>query len=74
MLGMIDYKRLEAENRLNAFKHYVKAWKKQDPDTVEVKGDVYSYKTKRGVVKRFKSCGHALAPVRVNGFGFMPLE
>lgn len=72
---IVNYKRLEAENRLNAFRHYVKAWKKQDPDTVEVEGDIYRYKTKRGIVKRFKSCDHFdLEAIRVEGFGFKPLQ
>ena len=61
-------------NKVNAFKHYVKCWKKQDPDTVEVDGDIYSYKTKRGLIKRFKNCRCASASIKVNGFGFEPIQ
>lgn len=60
-------------NELNAFKHYVEKWKNQNPNTVEVDGNIYSYKTKRGVIKRFRSCKHATATIKVNSFGFEPI-
>ena len=51
---MKNVKELVEENRLNAFKQYVKDWKKQNPDTVELNNGIYSYKTKRGIVKTFQ--------------------
>ncbi len=61
-------------NKLKAFKHYVEAWKKQDANTVTVEEDIYSYTTKRGCVKKFKSVKASTAPIRVNGFGFEPIQ
>lgn len=67
--------RIILENRLSAFKHYVSAWKKQDPDTVCVDGDIYSYVTKRGVTKRFRFVRNGYpATIKVEGFGFEPIE
>ena len=60
-------------NKLKAFKHYVEVLKKQDANTVTVEGDIYSYRTKRGIVKSFKSCKCATAVIKVNGFGFEPI-
>lgn len=62
------------KNELNAFKHYVSAFKKQNPETVSFDDGIYSYKTKRGVVKRFKSTKSKNATIRVNGFLFEPIE
>lgn len=47
--------KLIEENRLNAFKHFVDVIKKQNAETVEVNGDVYSYTTKRGKKKFYKA-------------------
>lgn len=40
-------------NKLAAFKHFVKCWKKQDENTVVVNGDEFSYTNKGGVVKKY---------------------
>lgn len=61
-------------NKLKAFKHYVEVWKKQDPNTVTVENDVYTYQTKRGVKKKFKSVEASKATIKVNGFGFKPIQ
>lgn len=61
-------------NKLKAFKHYVEVWKKQDVNTVTVEGDIYSYTTKRGVVKKFRNIKVTKAPIKVNGFGFEPIQ
>ncbi len=39
-----DTKALREENRMRAFQIYAKDWKKQNPDTVERKKDVFTYK------------------------------
>ena len=58
-------------NRLFAFTCYVRDWKKQNPDTVKREGDVFSYTTKRGVVKRFRSVSNARdASFKAQGFWF----
>ena len=63
------------KNRMNAFRQYVRDWKKQDPDTVTRNGDIFTYRTKRGLVKRFKA--HETVPCeagafKVQGFWFVP--
>ena len=40
-------------NRRKAFEHFVECWKKQDKSTVNVNGNKYSYKTKRGILKEY---------------------
>ena len=40
-------------NRRKAFEHFVECWKKQDKSTVTVNGNVYTYKTKRGITKKY---------------------
>ena len=49
------------ENRLFAFTCYGRDWKKQNPDTIRRDGDVFSYTTKRGAVKRFMAVTNARA-------------
>lgn len=49
----INMDAVREQNKLNAFKHFVGAIKKQNPDTVEVDGNIYSYRTKRGLLKRY---------------------
>ena len=61
-------------NKLEAFKHYVECWKKQNPDTVTVDGDIYSYITKKGLTKSFRSVKCSTASIKVNGFGFEPIQ
>ena len=59
------------KNRLNAFTCYVRDWKKQDPSTIEHNGDVFSYRTKRGLVKRFVPTERfSEGSIRVQGFFF----
>lgn len=59
------------ENRLFAFTCYVRDWKKQNPDTIRRDGDVFSYTTKRGVVKRFTTVKNARdATFKAQGFCF----
>ena len=41
------------KNRYNAFVHLVEM-KRRNPETIEVDGDEYSYKTKRGLLKKYK--------------------
>lgn len=40
------------KNRKEAFEHLVEI-KKQDKNTVVVEGNIYSFKTKRGITKRY---------------------
>ena len=68
----MDIGSLISENRLKAFKHYVRAWKGQDPGTVKVDGELYSYTTKRGIKKRFKATNKP-TPLKVEGFYFEPV-
>lgn len=70
------------KNRYNAFVHLVEM-KKQNPETIEVNGDDYSYKTKRGILKNYrffktfeayrKSEYYENRLERVNGFLFVLL-
>lgn len=43
------------KNRRDAFTHFVEVIKKQNKDTITVNGDIFSYNTKRGIVKKYKS-------------------
>lgn len=52
---MIDLNKCIEEQRMKAFQTYVRDWLKQNPDTVERKGDIFSYRTKRGIVKTYKA-------------------
>lgn len=75
--------RIEA-NKLAAFKHFVKCWKKQDENTVVVNGDEYSYTMKGGVVKKYvgfnsfneykNSEFYSQHPERVCGFIFVEIK
>lgn len=70
------------KNKMLAFLHLVKA-KKQDEGTVVVNGNLFSYTTKRGVIKTYlcfnsfqeynKSKLYPNNPERVNGFYFVPV-
>lgn len=63
------------QNRMYAFTCYVRDWKKQDPGTIERSGDIFSYRTKRGLVKRFQAVRNSSdATVRVQGFFFKALS
>lgn len=41
------------KNRKFAFEHIVRVRKRQDENTVQVEGNVYSYTTKRGKIKKY---------------------
>ena len=72
-IGMaVNYGELAKKNRKEAFIRYVRDWKKQDASTVEIHGDTYSYKTKRGVVKSFRATSE-VTPLKVWGFYFQAL-
>lgn len=43
------------KNRRDAFTHFVEVIKKQNKDTITVNGDIFSYITKRGIVKKYKA-------------------
>lgn len=70
-------------NKRAAFEHLVEI-KKQDKNTVAVEGNIYSYKTKRGLLKRYvgfysyeayrKSEYYTIQPERCNGFLFVLLK
>ncbi len=72
-----DTKALREENRMRAFQIYAKDWKKQNPDTVERKKDVFTYKTKRGLVKSFRALNGYESGIKgifkVQGFWFAPV-
>ena len=71
----MDLQELIKGNRLNAFTCYVRDWKKQDPSTVKREGDVFSYTTKRGNIKRFKSVSNVQdATFKVQGFYFREIK
>lgn len=48
------YEELRLKNRENAFRYYVQRIK-QDPDTVIIEGDNYSFVTKKGIVRRYRA-------------------
>ena len=73
MIAFGDYESIIKQNRLAAFKQYVGAWKKQNPDTVKVEGDIYSYRTKRGLVKRFRA-SDKVTSLKVNSFYFEEIQ
>lgn len=68
-------------NKLAAFRHFVEVIKKQNKETVTVNGNVYSYTTKRGLVKRYvgfnsfaeyrKSAVYPQRAEQVSGFYFV---
>ena len=59
------------KNRMNAFTSYVRDWKKQGPSTIERNGEIFSYRTKRGLVKRFIPAERfSEGSIRVQGFFF----
>lgn len=43
------------KNRRDAFIYFVEAIKRQNKDTINVNGDIFSYVTKRGIVKKYKA-------------------
>lgn len=43
------------KNRRDAFAHFVEVIKRQNKDTINVNGDIFSYVTKRGVTKKYKA-------------------
>ena len=51
---MMQFEFLAERNRMAAFEHLAEI-KKQDKNTVAVDGNIYSYKTKRGLVKKYIS-------------------
>ena len=69
----MDYSELIRQNRMQAFLHYVKDWKKQDVSTVKVEGDIYSYRTKRGIKHRFRATRN-VTTLKVQGFYFEELK
>lgn len=69
----MDYKKQIQENALASFRHYVSAWKKQNPNTVKVDGDIYEYTTKKGIIKRFRLTDKR-TNLRVNGFNFEEIK
>jgi hypothetical protein len=78
MIGL-NHNALVEANRLEAFKHYVEAWKKQDPQTVKLENGVYSYKTKRGTEKKYQAIKEKDASkyhglIKVNTFLFTEIE
>ena len=64
--------------------HHLVSIKKQDVETVVVNGNLYSYTTKRGVLKTYlgfnsfneyrKSNLYPRKPEQVNGFYFVPIN
>lgn len=63
------------KNRMYAFTCYVRDWKKQDPSTIERNGEMFSYRTKRGLVKRFLPAERfSEGSIRVQGFFFKELS
>lgn len=79
----IGIRSLIEPNRQEAFKHFVEAIKKQNPETITINGNEYSYTTKRGLIKRFigfnsfaeykKSELYPNKVEQVNGFYFVAL-
>lgn len=61
------------KNRKEAFEQYVKNWKHQDPNTIEIQGNVFTYKTKRGIVKKFIAT-NKVTKLKVNSFYFEPVN
>lgn len=71
-------------NKIAAFKHFVKCWKKQDENTVVVNGNEYSYTMRGGVVKKYVGFNSFNAyknsefypqhPERVCGFIFVEIK
>ena len=72
MIG-VSITSLADKNRLEAFKHYVSEWKKQNADTVTYMDGIYSYTTKRGIIKLFVSSNKPTT-IKVNGFYFSELN
>lgn len=54
------------KNRMHAFTCYVRDWKKQDPSIIERNGEIFSYRTKRGLVKRFIPAERWICPQAAN--------
>ena len=48
------YKKMIEDNKRHAFEHFVSVIKKQNPVTIEIEEDIFSYTTKKGVTKRYK--------------------
>ena len=69
---LVNYHELIKENRKYAFTCYVRDWKKQDPNTIEIDGDIYSYRTRRGVKHSFRATKNVTA-LKVQGFYFEKL-
>ena len=71
-------------NKLAAFTHFVKCYKKQDENTVVVNRNEYSYTTKNGLVKKYvgfnsfneykNSEFYPQHPERVCGFIFVEVK
>ena len=71
------------KNRVNAFTHFVEVIKKQNKDTISINGDIFSYSTRSGVIKKYKafksfdayrkSDMYENRMERVNGFIFVEL-
>lgn len=64
-----DYKTLIEKNRKAAFICYVRDWKKQDINTIDISDGIYSYTTKRGIKKSFRATDK-VSPLKVQGFYF----
>lgn len=71
------------KNKMLAFRHLVSI-KKQDAETVAVNGNLFSYTTKRGILKTYvgfnsfkeyrKSSLYPNKPEQTNGFYFVPVN
>ena len=73
---LADYAKLAREAMKYAFERYVGDWKKQDISTIRIDGDIYSYTTKKGIVKRFRGTNkrEAVNAIHVQGLYFEPIE
>jgi|GEM_PF-2777799 len=71
---LVNYESLTEKNRLYAFTCYVRDWKKQNPETIKRDGDVFSYRTKRGVEKRFAVANDKNYSLKVQGFYFKEIK
>ena len=80
---MKDLSTVIEENRLMSFIHFVSAKKKQDKNTVTYDEDVYTYTTKRGIIKRYRYYNNIREYLkakddgkseRVNGFVFVEVK
>lgn len=57
---IVDYRKLEDENAEIAFRHLVDM-KRQRQDTVKIDNGIYSYTTKRGILRKYKRFNHISA-------------